>query len=255
MELEPADSFDDLHLVATDDGVLGNGTYGEVRLGVCQGQRVAVKSYSHGSSSTAPEVPHHPGLVAVISRRVENGRTVEIRELCAQGELFDVVAEEGGMGEGENVAAAERWVGQIAETVAHCHSHGAANGQLRPEHVLLADVDPKLLGFTSCLPPPPAPEGVSSLPEGLRSLRPVRALDAPELHGQQSASFAMRAAADVWALGACLHCFVYGRLPYVAACGRCSTPRRRAQHATHRAARSLRQLLLLLTCAPLRSHS
>ena len=88
MELEPADGSEDLHLVATDDGVLGNGTYGEVRLGVCQGQRVAVKSYSH-DSSTAPEVPHHPGLVAVISRRVENGRTVEIRELCAQGELYD----------------------------------------------------------------------------------------------------------------------------------------------------------------------
>ena len=212
MEVEPADGFDDLHLVATDDGVLGNGTYGEVRLGVCQGQRVAVKSYSHGSSSTAPEVPHHPGLVAVISRRVENGRTIEIRELCAQGELFDVVAEEGGMGEGENVAAAERWVGQIAETVAHCHSHGAASGQLRPEHVLLADVDPKLLGFTSCLPPPPAPEGASALPEGVRSLRPVRALDAPELHGQQSASFAMRAAADVWALGV-LIIFIFSAEP------------------------------------------
>jgi serine/threonine protein kinase len=225
MELEPADGFDDLHLVATDDGVLGNGTSGEVRLGVCQGQRVAVKSCSHGSS-TAPEVPHHPGLVTVISRRVENGRTIEIRELCGQGELFDVVAEEGGMGEGENVAAAERWVWQIAETVAHCHSHGAANGQLRPEHVLLADVEPKLLGFTSCLPP--APEGVSSLPEGLRSLRPVRALDAPELHGQQSASFSTRAAADVWALGVLIVFIFSAEPPFLSSapggCGPTRTP-------------------------------
>ena len=116
------------------------------------------------------------------------------------------------MGEGENVAAAERWVGQIVETVAHCHGHGVANGQLRPEHVLLADVDPKLLGFTSCLPPPPAPEGVSPLPEDLRSLRPVRALDAPELHGQQSASFSTRAAADVWALGV-LIIFIFSAEP------------------------------------------
>ena len=210
-EEEGADGFDNLQLVATDDGVLGTGTYGEVRLGVCQGRRVAVKSYSHGSSMV-PQVPHHPGLVTVISRRVENGRAVEIRELCGQGELFDVVAEEGGMGESENVAAAEKWVGQIAETVAHCHSHGVANGQLRPEHVLLADTDPKILGFTSCLPPPLAADGVSPLLEGLQLLRPVRALDAPELHGQQSASFPARAAADVWALGV-LIVFIFSAEP------------------------------------------
>ena len=210
-EEEAADGFDNLQLVATDDGVLGTGTYGEVRLGVCQGRRVAVKSYSHGSSMV-PQVPHHPGLVTVISRRVENGRAVEIRELCGQGELFDVVAEEGGMGESENVAAAEKWVGQIAGTVAHCHSHGVANGQLRPEHVLLADTDPKILGFTSCLPPPLAADGVSPLLEGLQLLRPVRALDAPELHGQQSASFPARAAADVWALGV-LIVFIFSAEP------------------------------------------
>jgi serine/threonine protein kinase len=208
---EAGDSFGDLQLVATDDGVLGTGTYGEVRLGVCQGRRVAVKSYSHGSS-TVPQVPHHPGLVTVISRRVENGRAVEIRELCGQGELFDVVAEGGGMGESENVAAAaEKWVGKIAETVAHCHSHGVANGQLRPEHVLLVDVDPKLLGFASCLPPPLAAGGAPLL-EGHQLLRPVRALDAPELHGQQSASFPARAAADVWALGV-LIVFIFSAEP------------------------------------------
>lgn len=225
-EEEGADGFDNLQLVATDDGVLGTGTYGEVRLGVCQGRRVAVKSYSHGSS-TVPQVPHHPGLVTVISRRVENGRAVEIRELCGQGELFDVVAEEGGMGESENVAAAEKWVGQIAETVAHCHSHGVANGQLRPEHVLLADTDPKILGFTSCLPPPLAADGVSPLLEGLQLLRPVRALDAPELHGQQSASFPARAAADVWALGVLIVFIFSAEPPFLSSApGGCAPPKR-----------------------------
>ena len=149
---DATDSFDSLQLIASDDGVIGTGTYGEVRLGVCRGRRVAVKTYSHGNS-TVPQVPQHPGLVTVITRRVDNGRAVEIRELCGQGELFDVVAEEGGMGESGNVATAEKWVGQMAETVAHCHRHGVANGQLRPEHVLLADADPKILGFSSCVPP------------------------------------------------------------------------------------------------------
>ena len=226
MDVEVPAGFDDLQLVATDDGVLGTGTYGEVRLGVCQGRRVAVKSYSHGSS-VVPQVPHHPGLVTVISRRMENGRAVEIRELCGQGELFDVVAEEGGMGESENVAAAEKWVGQIAETVAHCHNHGVANGQLRPEHVLLAGVDPKILGFTSCLPPPLTADGVSPLPEGLQLLRPVRALDAPELHGQQSASFPARMAADVWALGVLIVFIFSAEPPFLSSApGGCDPPER-----------------------------
>ena len=200
---------DSLQLVGTDDGVLGTGTYGEVRLGICQGRRVAVKTYGHGNS-TAPLV-QHPGLVRVIMRRAENGCTVEIRELCGQGELFDVVAEEGGMAESANVATAEKWVAQLAETVAHCHSQGVANGQLRPEHVLFADVDPKLLGFSSCVPPPLAADG-SPLPEGHQLLRPVRALDAPELHGRQSATLPARAAADVWALGV-LVVFIFSAEP------------------------------------------
>ena len=33
--------------------------------------------------------------------------------------------------------------------------------------------------------------------------------------------------ADIWALGVCLHCFVYGRLPYVAPRAWRSTPRAR----------------------------
>ena len=67
--------FESLQLVATDDGVLGTGTYGEVRLGVCHGRRVAVKTYSHGHSS-APQIPEHLSLVRVITRRVENGQAV-----------------------------------------------------------------------------------------------------------------------------------------------------------------------------------
>ena len=79
---EGDESVDDsLQLVGTDDGVLGTGTYGEVRLSICQGRRVAVKTYSHGNYSTAPLV-QHPGLVRVIMRGAENGCTVEIRKLC-----------------------------------------------------------------------------------------------------------------------------------------------------------------------------
>ena len=212
-----------LHLVATDDGVLGTGTYGEVRLGVYQGRRVAVKTYSHGNS-TAPQV-QHPGLVRVITRRVEKGRAVEIRELCGQGELFDVVAEEGGMAVSEHAATAEKWIHVMAETIAHCHSQGVANGQLRPEHVLLANVDPKLLGFTSCLPPPLATEDGVKLLKGHQLLRLVRALDAPELHGQQSASLPARAAADVWALGVLIVFIFSAEPPFLSSApGGCDQP-------------------------------
>ena len=206
---------DDLELISTDDGVLGSGTQGEVRLGRLRGEHVAVKTYN--SDKQFAEPVEHPGLVRVIERRSVNERTVEVRELCANGELFDLVAEEGGMAESENIAKACEWLWQMAATVAHRHSHRVAHGQLRPEHVLLAENEPKILGFTTCVQPSEAANaaagtgaaggcggGADAAAHGQQLLRPKRALDAPELHGCESAPYHARAAADVWALGVLL---------------------------------------------------
>ena len=72
-------------------------------------------------------------LVRVLERKIMDGRTLEIRQLCAQGELFDVVAEEGGMAaDASTVLKAFKWLTHMAGAIEHCHGHGIAHGQLRP---------------------------------------------------------------------------------------------------------------------------
>ena len=193
-----------LELSTGVDGVLGAGCRGEVRLGVWNGQHVAVKMFPCGCAPDCTEPLEHAGLVRVIERRVVGEQTMEIRELCHMGEMFDLVAEEGGMQELQAID----WLTQMAATLAHCHGLGAACGQPRPEHVLLGgtDVRPRLLGFSGWQP---AADGA---PPGHRPLRPVRTLDAPELHGRASASHDERASADVWGLGV-LMCFMFTSEP------------------------------------------
>ena len=59
--------------------------------------------------------------------------SLEVRELCEGGELFDTVAEQGGL----EVEATVAWFSQALDAVTYCHATSAVNGRLRPEQVLL----------------------------------------------------------------------------------------------------------------------
>lgn len=127
-----------------EDGVLGQGTTGAVRISSCGRVAWKVMTPSNASaplpSDAAPADLHHPHLVSIIERRLEGGVLFEARELCLGGELFDEIVE-GDMLSTGRLPQALRWFAQAASAVAHAHAVGATHGQLRPEHVLLSDAD------------------------------------------------------------------------------------------------------------------
>ena len=119
------------------------------------------------------------------------------------------------------------WFRQIVSAVAHCHAHGAAHGQLRPENVLIRDGKPELIGFYCCADGGAdggaAPEGgeaaaahapaahAPSAPDPSVALRAYLPLDAPELMGRATACVSELRAGDVWALGVLLIQMLTGR--------------------------------------------
>ena len=92
---------------------------------------------------------------SVLDRRLEAGVLYEARELCVGGELFDEIAADGDMLSTGRMPQALRWFAQAASAVSHAHSLRVGNGQLRPEHMLLAceetaqgrEATVRLLGF------------------------------------------------------------------------------------------------------------
>eukprot|EP00965_Chrysotila_dentata_P033301 1108927-Pleurochrysis_carterae.AAC.1 len=172
--------------------LIGNGWRGAVSFGIFDGKAVAVKAVCfHKEVSPTPDLPSHRHVVNVIALQEAAGQLLEMRELCAGGEFFDLIAERGPLEESDVLEI----LLQLCDALVHCHSHSLVNGQLRPEHVLLDDEEQvKLTGWR---------RNSSSSPTARLPLRPLQALDAPELQGRHelSATFAELAAADMWSLG------------------------------------------------------
>ena len=207
-----------LELIESDESFLGAGSRGEVRLArlgdmYCAAKIVplpAVEADAKGEGSSSPdEALVHPHLVRVYERRTVDGKIFELRELCQGGELFDSVAENGGLAADD----ASTCFSQVLGAVVYCHAAGVANGRLRPEHVLLDNNNcVKLLGFATRRG---GGDGGGDAQERLR--RPCSGLDAPELHGRETASARELARADLWALGMLLASLVTAEPPFAAA--------------------------------------
>lgn len=181
---------------------------GTVHLGRWKSRDVAIKLHAGLSNIThsAPS-PSHPNLANVLARQAdESGNVLEVRELCGGGELYDRIAEEGSF----QLEEALNYFAQAASGIAHCHAHGVVHGQLRPEHVLLGNSGQvQVVGFNTAR----VSDGKSVSP--LVPLRPLRALDAPELHTAASVISAEDLkAADIWSLGTLLLAMLMGSPPF-----------------------------------------
>ena len=103
-----------------------------------------------------------------------------MRQLAAGGDLFNLVLETDGF----EFEAAASYFQQLAAAASHCHQHGVAHGQIRPESVLLSEDNAlQLVGFRHG-------------PGSLNTLKPRRDSDAPEQHGQ-CATFQIRDVSDL----------------------------------------------------------
>ncbi|KAF8339776.1 kinase-like domain-containing protein, partial [Cantharellus anzutake] len=123
--------------------VIGEGTYGKVRIGTHRltGTRVAIKQIpKEVSAQLTREIHHHRRLhhphVTKLYEVIATETSIWlITELCSGGELFDYLVEKGRLSEDET----RRLVGQLCLALHYVHSNGAVHRDLKLENVLLDD--------------------------------------------------------------------------------------------------------------------
>ncbi|GAA5917168.1 hypothetical protein JCM5296_005588 [Sporobolomyces johnsonii] len=144
--------------------VIGEGTFGKVRLGVHRltNTRVAIKQVpkslpSNASDPSSPlslltrEIHHHrrlrhPHVLSLYELLATESSIYLVTELCAGGELFDYLVEKGRL----SLAETRRIFGQLVLGMAYLHGEGVVHRDLKLENVLLDErVNVKIadLGF------------------------------------------------------------------------------------------------------------
>ncbi|CAL1711086.1 unnamed protein product [Somion occarium] len=121
--------------------VIGEGTYGKVRMGVHRltGMRVAIKQIPKAmSASLTREIHHHrqlhhPNVTQLYEVIATESNIWLVTELCSGGELFDYLAEKGRLAEDE----VRVLFGQLCLAVAYVHEKGIVHRDLKLENVLL----------------------------------------------------------------------------------------------------------------------
>jgi len=141
-------------------GLLGSGAHGVVHIAqhVETLEYVAVKiTPTSVVRSACKEVTaltrlNNAHIVQLLGVQVDmhEERVYMVMELCHGGELFDRIAECGGLAEEE----AKRYFVQILHALAHCHENRVYHRDLKPENILLdAEDNAKVadLGSRRCI--------------------------------------------------------------------------------------------------------
>ncbi|KDQ21012.1 hypothetical protein BOTBODRAFT_80524, partial [Botryobasidium botryosum FD-172 SS1] len=121
--------------------VIGEGTYGKVRLGTHRltSTRVAIKQIPKAlSAQLTREIHHHRRLhhpnVALLYEVIATESSIWlVTELCSGGELFDYLLEKGKLSEDET----RRIFGELCLGLNYVHENGAVHRDLKLENVLL----------------------------------------------------------------------------------------------------------------------
>ncbi|KZO97207.1 Pkinase-domain-containing protein [Calocera viscosa TUFC12733] len=121
--------------------VIGEGTYGKVRLGTHRitSTRVAIKQIPKAmSAQLTREIHHHrqlhhPHVTQLYEVIATESSIWLVTELCTGGELFDYLVEKGRLSEKE----ARVLFGELCLAVAYIHGKGVVHRDLKLENVLL----------------------------------------------------------------------------------------------------------------------
>ncbi|KAG8799542.1 hypothetical protein FRC16_004870 [Serendipita sp. 398] len=188
--------------------IIGEGSYGKVRLGTHRltGTRVALKQIPKSvSAQLTREIHHHRQLhhsnIVQLYEVIATETSIWlVTELCTGGELFDYLVEKGRIDEHE----ARLLFGQLCLAVAYCHDQGVVHRDLKLENVLLDDrTQIKLsdFGFTR------------EFERGtlLETFCGTTGYASPEmLQGQKY----LGQEVDIWSLGIILYTLLVGALPF-----------------------------------------
>lgn len=207
-------------------GLLGSGAHGIVRIAqhVQTMEYVAVKITptsvvrSSCKEMTALARLSSPYVVQLLGVQVDmhKERVFVIMELCQGGELFDRIAECGGLGEQE----AKRHFAQVLSALRHCHTNGIYHRDLKPENILLDEEDnAKVADFGLAAVFQHVKDDASFLQH--TKVGSVM-YAAPEVLVSTANSGYDAARADMWSLGILLFSMLSGTLPFeCAAASRC----------------------------------
>lgn len=149
-----------------------------------------------------------------------------VMELCQGGELFDRIAECGGLAEDE----ARRYFAQVLHALAHCHENRVYHRDLKPENILLdANDNAKVADFGLAA----VYRHVAGDQGGYLQHTKVGSVmyAAPEVLTSTAAMGYDAACADMWSLGVILFSMLSGTLPFT--CAAASKCRRYAAVLTH----------------------
>ncbi|RPD65461.1 Pkinase-domain-containing protein [Lentinus tigrinus ALCF2SS1-7] len=188
--------------------VIGEGTYGKVRLGTHRltGTRVAIKQIPKAmSAALTREIHHHrqlhhPHVTQLYEVIATESSIWLVTELCSGGELFDYLAEKGRLSEEETRIL----FGQLCLAVAYVHEKGIVHRDLKLENVLLDErcrVKLGDFGFTR------------EFEKGslLETFCGTTGYAAPEM---LMAKKYLGPEVDVWSLGVILYTLLTGTLPF-----------------------------------------
>ncbi|KAI0746748.1 hypothetical protein C8Q80DRAFT_1345139 [Daedaleopsis nitida] len=188
--------------------VIGEGTYGKVRMGTHRltGSRVAIKQIPKAmSASLTREIHHHrqlhhPHVTQLYEVIATESSIWLVTELCSGGELFDYLAEKGRLTEDETRVL----FGQLCLAVAYVHEKGIVHRDLKLENVLLDErcrVKLGDFGFTR------------EFEKGslLETFCGTTGYAAPEM---LLAKKYLGPEVDVWSLGVILYTLLTGMLPF-----------------------------------------
>ncbi|TBU45432.1 Pkinase-domain-containing protein [Dichomitus squalens] len=188
--------------------VIGEGTYGKVRMGTHRltGTRVAIKQIPKAmSAALTREIHHHrqlhhPHVTQLYEVIATESSIWLVTELCSGGELFDYLAEKGRLNEDE----ARVLFGQLCLAVAYVHEKGIVHRDLKLENVLLDErcrVKLGDFGFTR------------EFEKGtlLETFCGTTGYAAPEM---LLAKKYLGPEVDVWSLGVILYTLLTGTLPF-----------------------------------------
>lgn len=215
--------------------VLGAGSFAQVHRAVDRGtgEEVAVKVINKAGYD-ARELEYvvrevaimrslnHPNIVSTYDIFETSTHLYLVIELCAGGELFDIVADHGHLSE----QRASQVMRSIVRGLEYLHSEGICHRDIKPENILVKSkswpLEVKLADFglanfiNDADPPSPEPPGGSSDSAGSSGIRPMATVIgtpgyvAPEVVKRSPYGPPV----DMWAAGVVLYILLSGKMPF-----------------------------------------
>lgn len=142
----------------------------------------------------------HPSLVSLLDVVFDANLIYLVMEYCFNGELFQVIADQGKLEEG----LARKMFNQIVDGLTYVHARDIAHRDLKPENILLDhDMNAKITDFGFCHPVDS--KQLLKTPCGSPYYAPPEIICNQPYDGKRS---------DLWSLGVVLYTMVTGALPW-----------------------------------------